>query len=129
MSKNSFYSSKRFRYGTAAGAFTCAFIAVVIIFNIIFTALATKYLWYIDMTKESVFTLSDAAKEILYDIDDEVNIYFCSEPDALMNGTNGTWAKYVYNTAMQLEAAFPNIHVTCKDIVKHRAFFERFRTR
>ena len=126
--KSGFYSSKRFRYGSAATVFTCAFIAVVVIFNIIFTALATRYLWYIDMTKESVFTLSDAAKEILSDIDAEINIYFCSEPDNLMNGTNGTWAKYVYNTARQLEAEFPNIHVTCKDIVKNRAFFERFRS-
>ena len=79
--KNSFYKSKSFRYGSAATAFTCAFIAVVIVFNIIFTALASRYMWYIDMTKEEVFTLSEAAKEILSDIDDEVNIYFTSEPD------------------------------------------------
>lgn len=126
--KKSFYSTKSFRYGSAATAFTCAFIAVVVVFNIIFTALANRYLWYIDMTEESVFTLSDAAKEILSDIDEEVNIYFTSDPDELMNGTNGTWSKYVYNTALQLEAEFENIHVTCKDIIKHRAFFERFRT-
>lgn len=126
--KNSFYKSKSFRYGSAATAFTCAFIAVVIIFNIIFTALASRYMWYVDMTKEEVFTLSDAAKEILSDVDAEVNIYFTSEPDELMNGTNSTWTKYVYNTALQLEAEFSNIHVTCKDIVKNRAFFERFRT-
>lgn len=126
--KNSFYKSKSFRYGSAATAFTCAFIAVVIVFNIIFTALASRYMWYIDMTKEEVFTLSEAAKEILSDIDDEVNIYFTSEPDELMNGSKSSWTKYVYNTALQLEAEFPNIHVTCKDIIKNRAFFERFRT-
>lgn len=126
--KSSFTKSKAFRYGSAATVFTCAFIAVVIVFNVIFTALATKYQWFIDMTKEEVFTLSDAAKEILADMDDEVNIYFCSDPDNLMNGTNGEWAKYVYTTATQLDAEYPNIHVTCKDIIKYRAFFEPYRT-
>lgn len=126
--KKSFYSTKSFRYGSAATAFTCAFIAVVVVFNIIFTALASRYLWYIDMTEEQVFSLSDAAKEILSDIDEEVNIYFTSEPDELMNGTNSTWSKYVYNTALQLEAEFDNIHVICKDIIKNRAFFEPYRT-
>lgn len=126
--KKGFYSSKRFRYGSAATVFTCAFIAVVILFNIIFSALASRYLWYIDMTAEEVFSLSDAAKEILADVDDEINIYFTCEPDELMNGTNSTWTKYVYNTALQLEAEYPNIHVTCKDIIKNRAFFEPYRT-
>ncbi|MBE6559896.1 MAG: hypothetical protein E7662_02120 [Ruminococcaceae bacterium] len=126
--KKGFYSTKSFRYGSAATAFTCAFIAVVVVFNIIFTALANRYLWYIDMTGESVFSLSEEAKDILSDIDEEINIYFTSEPDQLMNGTNGEWAKYVYNTARQLEAEFENITVTCKDIVKHRAFFEPYRT-
>jgi len=126
--KNSFYKAKSFRYGSAATAFTCAFIAVIVVFNIIFSALASRYMWYIDMTKEEVFTLSDAAKEFLSDVDEEVNIYFTSEPDELMNGKYSSWMKYIYNTALQLEAEFENIHVTCKDIIKHRAFFEPYRT-
>lgn len=124
---NSFYKNKRFRYGGAATAFTCAFIAVVIIFNIIFTALASKYMWYIDMTEEELFTLSDATKELMSDVDDEINIYFAMEPDELMEGNYNTFMKYIYQTALQLEEAFPNIHVECKDVVKERAFFEPFR--
>lgn len=126
--KKGFYSSKSFRYGSAATAFTCAFIAVILVFNIIFSALANRYMWYIDMTEEEIFTLSDAAKDILADIDEEVNIYFTSDPDTLMNGSNSTYTKYVYNTALQLENEFENIHVTCKDIIKNRAFFEPYRT-
>ena len=99
---SSFYKTKRFRYGSAATAFTCAFIAVVILFNVAFTALATKYMGYIDMTAEEVFTLSEAAKELLSDVDDEVNIYFASEPDELMEGTYSPYMKYIYTTALQL---------------------------
>ncbi len=120
-----FYSRKRFLYGSAATAFSCLFIAVVIVFNIVFTALANKYMWQIDMTKEQIFTLSDAAKELLADVDDEVYIYFASEPDVL---EADTYMNYIYTTARQIEAAFDNIHVECKDVVKNRAFFEPFRT-
>lgn len=125
---NKFYTAKRFRYGSAATAFTCAFIAVVILFNVAFTALASKYMWYIDMTKEEVFTLSEAAKNLLADVDAPVNIYFASEPDELMEGTYSPYMKYIYTTALQLQNEFDNINVECKDVVKHRAFFEPFRT-
>lgn len=125
---NSFYKSKHFRYGSAATAFTCAFIAVVIVFNVIFTALAGKYMWYIDMTEEEVFSLSEATRDLMSDVDAEVNIYFASEPDELMEGTYSSLMKYVYTTALQLEAEYPNINVECKDVVKNRAFFEPFRS-
>ena len=128
MNRNGFFKTKSFRYGSTATAFTAAFIAVVVVFNIIFTALANRYMWYIDMTKEEIFTLCDATKEILSDVDEEINIYFASEPDVLMQGDNSMYTQFVYNTALQLEAEFDNIHVTCKDIVKNRSFFERFRT-
>lgn len=128
MNRNGFFKTKSFRYGSTATAFTAAFIAVVLVFNIIFTALANRYMWYIDMTNEEIFTLCDATKELLADVDEEINIYFASEPDVLMQGDNSMYTRFVYNTALQLETEFPNIHVTCKDIVKNRSFFERFRT-
>ena len=49
--------SKKLKYGSLATVFTVAFVAFVIIFNVIFTALAEKYMWYIDMTEKQVFSL------------------------------------------------------------------------
>ena len=80
MNRNSFFRSRKFKYGSVATAFTVAFVAIVVIFNIIFSALAQKYMWYIDMTKEQVFTLSEEAKEIMSDITEDVYIHFASEP-------------------------------------------------
>ena len=57
----SFIQSRKFKYGTTATVFTIAFIAIVVVFNVIFTALANKYMWYVDMTGEQVFTLSESA--------------------------------------------------------------------
>lgn len=126
MTNNNYLRSRKFKYGSVATAFTVAFIAIVVIFNIIFTALASKYMWYIDMTEEQLFTLSDEAKEIMSDIKSEVNIYFASEPDVLMTGENAGYMKYIYTTALQLEEEFKNVHVECVDVLKNPSFFREF---
>ncbi len=124
--RNSFTQSRKFKYGSMATAFTIGFIAIVVIFNIIFTALASRYNWYIDMTSEQVFTLSDEAKEIMSDITNEVKIIFASEPDVLMTGSDSAYMRYVYTTAKQLEESFANITVECVNVLKHPSYFREY---
>ena len=126
--KSSFTQTRRFKYGSVATAFTVAFIAFVVIFNIIFTALASKYNWFVDMTKEQVFTLSEPAKELMSDVTEEVYLYFASEPDELMNGQNSSYTRYIYTTALQLEEAFENVHVECVSVLKNPSFFREYYT-
>ena len=52
--------SRAFRYGTVSAALSILLIAVIILVNVIFTMLADKYLWYVDMTKAELYTLSQA---------------------------------------------------------------------
>lgn len=118
--------SKKLKYGSLATVFTVAFVAFVIIFNVIFTALAEKYMWYIDMTKEQVFSLSEEAKDVMSDITEEVNIYFASEPDVLLTGGYSAYTRYVYTTALQLAEEFPNVKVECVDVMKNPSFFKEF---
>lgn len=122
----SFTQSRKFKYGSTATLFSIAFIAIVVVFNVIFTALANKYMWYIDMTDKKVFTLSEEAKEFMSDITDPVNIYFASDPDVLMTGSDSSYMRYIYTTALQLEEAFDNVHVECVDVVKKPSFFRDF---
>ncbi len=123
---NSFTKSRKFKYGSVATAFTVAFIAIVVIFNVIFTALARKYNWYIDLTAEQVYTLSEEAKELLSDVPEDVDIIFASDPDVLMNGTNSSYTRMIYTTALQIEENFPNIHVTCENVLKNPGFFREY---
>ena len=76
--------SRKMKIGAVAAAFTAFFIAVVIVINGIFSVLANKFGWYIDMTSEAVFTLSEEAKGYIEDVTVDVNIYFAAEPDELM---------------------------------------------
>ena len=126
MNRNSFFNSRQFKYGSVATVFTVAFVAIVIIFNIIFTALANRYMWYIDMTEQQVYTLSEEAKEIMSDITEDVWIHFASEPDELMNGTNSSYTRYIYTTALQLEEEFPNVHVDAVSVLKNPSYFREY---
>ncbi len=119
--------SRGLKIGSASLAFTVLFVAGIIIINAVFGVLANSMLWYIDMTGDSVFTLSDEAKEVLSDVNADVNIYFTQDADKLMSGEDSSpYMKYIYNTALQLEKEFSNIHVECVDIIKHPGFFEYY---
>lgn len=117
--------NKKLRFGSLSVAFTALFIAAVVVINVIFSALATKFLWYIDMTPETLYTLSDECVELLRDIDSDVKILFCDDPDSLEE-TDTT--RLVYNTALQLEAALDNIHVETVNIIKNRSAVNKYLT-
>ena len=115
---NSFIRTRRFRYGSMSVAITALLIAAVILANVIVTALANKYLWYVDMTKESMFTVSDPCFELLDETfktlaareeseqtaPAHVTIKFCDAYDNLMGAS---YSKYVLTTALELQEKFP----------------------
>ena len=111
--------SRRFRYGSMSVLITTLVIVAVILFNVIFSALAAKYLWYIDLTREGIYTVSDEAMELLETTFDTVNdrraeegltdpvkvkIKFCDLEDNIMENTS---QRYVLMTAKELAERFP----------------------
>lgn len=119
----SFFSNKKFKYGATAIAFTCVVIAIVIIFNVIFSALAAKFLWSVDMTSTQLFTLSDATHELLKDIDDEITINFCQPLDTLVENDV---QNLIYQCAREYEKAFDNIHIEYLDIITNPSAIEKY---
>ena len=99
MKKTGYLASKKFRYGSTATAITVFTVALVVLANVIFTALSEKYLWYADMTEKEVYSLSDATKKYMEEITSPVNIYFAAQPDEISEGTYSEYTKYVYRTA------------------------------
>ncbi len=109
------FQSKKFRYGSISVALVAVIIAAVILVNAIFTALSNKFLWFIDMTPNRMFTLSDSAVELLDTMDKsaEVTITFCAEADVL--DSNET-QRYPYRTALEMSKKFDNIKVKYVDV-------------
>lgn len=130
--------NKKVRYGSLSVTLTAVIVAAVVIFNVIFTSLAQKNLWYIDMTPDQIYTLSDAGKEYFSDVIDSANkdrtesgeedvkieIIFCDEPDSL-NGNETQ--KLVYHMAQELANAFPDsIDVKWVDIIKNPSAVQKY---
>ncbi len=70
MRKNNF-NKRKFLYASTSAALTALIVAAIVVFNIIFSALGTKFLWYVDLTPELVFTLSDECFDLIEFGDDK----------------------------------------------------------
>ncbi len=79
---------RRLKYGSFAMALTVSVIALVVVINAIFTALAQKNMWYIDMTERDLYTPDPKAMTLLeeYRGSEEMNIefIFCMPEDGLV---------------------------------------------
>ena len=124
MKKFTRHNERKKNYILISSAITALVIAVAVVANICFFALASHFVWYVDMTKGQVFTLSSEAKAFLDDVESDVNIYFTVEPDKIAKTSQ--YLNYVYRTALEMEAEYDNINVECVDIVKNPGFYKQY---
>ncbi len=68
--RNKTFDKRKFRYASTSAIMTALIIAAIIVFNIIFSALGAKFLWYVDLTPELVFTLTDECFDLIENGDD-----------------------------------------------------------
>lgn len=117
-------NQRKKNYLLLSSAITALVIAVAVVANVCFFALASHFVWYIDMTEGQVFTLSPEAKAFLDEVEGDVNIYFTVEPDQIAK--KSAYLNYVYRTALEMQAEYKNINVECIDIVKNPGFYKQF---
>lgn len=116
--KKNFFSSRKFKYGTAATVFTVFFIAVVILLNAIVSAVDSKYSLYFDLTDDQIFSISDeTVKMVQLRLDDyekeheqkpEIKISFHNARDRIMEDEMKSW---VVNLAESYAERFPEVRV------------------
>lgn len=123
------FQKKKFKYGAFAVALTCVTVAVVIAANVIFASLAAHYFWYVDMTGEELYDVSNEAVTLLEGVDkkNDVTIYFLTDKDQLSGaassqnyyGAGGLWGmKYIHEIALDLADRFEYISVDYIDVNK-----------
>jgi len=62
-------TQRKLRYGSVSVTLTALIIAAIIIVNVILTLCVQRFTWYIDLTPEPHFTISDACFELIGEID------------------------------------------------------------
>jgi hypothetical protein len=139
---------RKLRYGGVTAVLTAAIIAIVIIVNVIFSALAQKHLWYTDLTPELFFTLSENCITLMKEgdsafekstspikkIDEYREAAKKENPDAVgkdiriniifcndeLTWTEDTAQRYVLETAKQLRDEFPDyISIEYVDVIRN----------
>lgn len=118
--KTSIFKDRRFKYGSLAIGLTVAFVALVIIFNVVVYALAYSYGWFIDLTGTQYYGITSASENYLNMVlepDVEVKIVFCQPKDKVISDSSGY---YVYRCVETYKKAYPNnIKVEFLDVIKH----------
>jgi ABC-2 type transport system permease protein len=126
--KKSFFSDRRFKYGSAAVVFTVVVVASIIAFNAIFGMLARALLWYSDMTAEQLYGITDASRELLADLSSEdvhIKIIFCTPRDKLEEEYH---QKLVHQSALSYEKEFDFVEVEYLDIITNPSSVNKYKT-
>lgn len=118
------FNSRKFKYGAVAMIFSAVFIVLVIVVNLIFSALDDKYNLKYDMTSSGVFTITEATEKILEGIDTEVTIKFLQPIDKV--GEN-EFGKYVMECAESYAQKFDNIKIEYIDMVRYPLQINKYR--
>ncbi len=144
----------RFVRRSAATVVTVCAVALVLVLNIVFGALCSENLWFIDLTPEGGYnvyteTTSDRKTVRMYTLMDEtvdfvgyvidranerrgeeepvhVDIIFCAAPDILKRSDE---MRYVYYTALNLQKEFPEtISVSHRDVWNNPSSVDMYRS-
>ncbi len=124
--------SRKLKHGTINTIFIVIVVAIVILINAIVSVLSEKFNWYLDMTKEELYTVSDELVALLDEAsgDMPVDIIFCVDKDKLESNfvdsqsNTGSAMSYIHSTATQIEQRLDNVTVMYKDHLKEHAFFK-----
>ena len=63
-------TGRKLRYGGTSVAITALIIAAIIIFNVAFSLLTERFRWYIDLTPDLHFTISEECIELIKESDE-----------------------------------------------------------
>ncbi len=93
------------------GVLTVVLVVAVVAINLLMPSLGLRKSLYVDLTPEGLYSLTDAMiRECSFidDLEDEVTITFCADPDELIASDI---TRLTYFMALQLEKRFDNIEV------------------
>ncbi|MCD8089266.1 MAG: GldG family protein [Clostridiales bacterium] len=108
------FSDKRFRYGTYSTLCAVIVIALAVLVNLIAGSINYKK----DLTPNSIYAITDATKEVLSGLDDEVTIYALYQ-----TGQEDTVITQILD---QYDNASGKINVSVKDPVLYPQFVEQY---
>ncbi len=117
-------NNRRLKYGSFATVMTVVFIAIVIIINMIMTALTERFPLNIDLTSENIYQISDECKDYLQDLEKDVTItILANEGDFSGYGTYYDQAERMIKSFVQNSSKITLEYV---DIVQNPSYVNNY---
>ena len=121
----------KFKHGSLSVAFTAIFVAVIIVVNILVSAVTTRFpSLNIDLTNEGLNTLSEDALEVAESVENETTIYIIGAEDAVrgdqLYASYGLSYSQVANLADRLAEANSKIKVEFIDPDRNPSFISQY---
>lgn len=119
------FDKKTLKYGSASVILAVVFIALVLVLNLVVTAITDKYNLFVDLTQEELYTISESTENLLKDIgDDEIKFIFFTPLDEFDNESH---AKSVKALALEFEEKYDNISIEYIDMLKNPGAVAKYR--
>lgn len=123
--RKSMFSSRKFKYGSVAVAFTVIFVAFVILLNAVFSVVSNyNGGLYLDLTGEQIYDISQPTADVLAALDRKVEIIFCMTEDRVDDSDE---LSYVKRLAEKYRMQNDNVSVLFRDCVKDPVYFNQFK--
>lgn len=118
---------RKLKYGFVAMIFTVVVIAVIFLANIVTSTIHNIRPLMIDMTKEQIYGITDASRELLKDVTAPVEIVFFMDID-MFEKQFGSYGKMITNCIKTFANEYDNITIRTVDIIKNPAAANEFKT-
>ena len=117
---------RKLKYGSVAMIFTIVFIAVIFVLNVVITAINNVNPMFIDMTKEQIYGITDASRELLADVTEPIEIVFFMPKDLYEKRVS--YGKMIVNCVNTFANEYDNITIREVDIIKNPGMKKEFTT-
>lgn len=79
------FNGKKLKHGTMATVFSCVFIALLVLVNIVTTMLFDRYPITIDLTEDKIYSVSEESEEYVKNVDVDVLVTIFADEETYVN--------------------------------------------
>ncbi|MBQ8965589.1 GldG family protein [Ruminococcus sp.] len=78
-------AAKKLKHGTMATVFTCVFLALLVLVNVVATVLFERYPITIDLTKDKIYSMTEESEEYVKNVDRDVLVTIFADEETYIN--------------------------------------------
>ena len=116
--KQSAGAKRRLSYGVNNSIVVVGFLVVVILLNVVIGAVSSRFPVTVDLTKQKIFSIGDATREVLSNLDEDITVYY------LLNG--GEELQAVSEVLDHYTRASNHIKVEKVNYAKNPGFLQKY---